>query len=183
MASSAWKRTCPESSINSYKAELSSSSTEKSVYLCHSMRRHVPEARNMQTQHYMHPPPPQILSYRACWRVSYALDTGIQSATLFFPRALLQFARHSDLDIAVSQTEVNLSFYVHVNWFSVNNVCHSEWLLNAYEMRKWCTEHSTFSALWSVNILLLLLLLLLLLSCYYLYAGYLLLYTWNKPCF
>jgi len=50
---------------------------------------------------------------------------------------------------------------VHANWFSVNNFCHSEWLLNAYEMRKWCTEHSTFSALLSVNILLLLLSLLL----------------------
>ena len=52
---------------------------------------------------------------------------------------------------------------MHVNWFSVNNVCHSEWLLNAYEMQKWCTEQSTFRTLRSVNILLLLLLLSLLL--------------------
>jgi len=33
-------------------------STETSANLCYSMRRHVPEARNVQTQQYMHPPFP-----------------------------------------------------------------------------------------------------------------------------
>jgi len=33
-------------------------STEMSANLCYSRRRHVPEARNMQTQYYIHLPPP-----------------------------------------------------------------------------------------------------------------------------
>jgi hypothetical protein len=35
---------------------------------------------------------------------------------------------------------------VHVNFFGINNkLCHFEWLFNANEMRKCCTEHSIFS--------------------------------------
>ena len=42
---------------------------------------------------------------------------------------------------------------MHENLFGINKFCYSEWLFNANEMRKWCTEHRIFSVFWSVNTL------------------------------
>ena len=82
-----------------------SSSTEKSANLCHRMRRHVPEARNVQTQHYMHPPSPN----KYCLIVPVEESVTISPTESSRPHSslhvhTLQFARHSELDIAVSHT-------------------------------------------------------------------------------
>jgi hypothetical protein len=57
---------------------------------------------------------------------------------------------------------------VHEDLFGINKFCYSEWLFNANGMRQWCTEHSIFSAFWSVNTL------------YYCFWYY---YYHHHPCF
>jgi hypothetical protein len=68
------------------------------------MRRHVPEACNVQTQHRAHPlpPTPNVLSclLNSLIRTRHLNPIG---HTPFHVRTL-QFARRSDLDIAVCQT-------------------------------------------------------------------------------
>jgi len=83
-------------------------STETSENLCHSTQRHVPEARNVQTQHYVHSPPPNkyCLIVPVEESLTHSPPESNRTDSSFHLRSL-QFARHSDLDIAVSQTEVN----------------------------------------------------------------------------
>jgi hypothetical protein len=80
------------------------SSTETSVNLCHSMRRYAPEARNVQTQQYMHPLPHTYCLHMPVEKSLMHSPPESNRTHSFLHASSLQFALYSELDIAVLQT-------------------------------------------------------------------------------